>query len=326
MSGYLLRRLLGMAPTFLGIIALSFGMMHLAPGKPTDAITDLNIKISLQARERLVQLYGLDRPVHEQFFRWAARTLKGDFGQSFKDGRPVLEKVLERVPLTLTINGIAMLLVLAIAIPIGVAGAAREGSLIDHALTLFVFIGFALPGFWFALLALELFGVRLEWFPVSGLQSLGVEQLPWGERLLDCARHLAIPIGVMVFGGLAGISRYVRSQMLDQLSQDYVRTARAKGLSERAVLYRHALRNALLPLITIRGLSIPGLLGGSVILESIFALPGMGRLFFDAVSDRDYPVIMALLVLGAVLTLLGNFRADLCYAAADPRIRYGEER
>lgn len=324
MTGYLLRRLLGLVPTFLGIVALSFGVMHLAPGKPTDAITDLNVKISLQAKERLVQLYGLDRPVHEQFAGWAVRTLRGDFGRSFKDGRPVLEKVLERIPLTLVINVIAMLLVLAIAIPIGVAGAAREGSGLDHSLTLLVFIGFALPGFWTALMALDLFGVRLGWLPVSGLQSLGAERLPWGTRLADMARHLAIPIGVMVFGGLAGISRYVRSQMLEQLSQDYVRTARAKGLGPGAVLYRHALRNALLPLITILGLSIPGLLGGSVILESIFALPGMGRLFFDAVAGRDYPIVMALLVLGAVLTLLGNFLADVCYAVADPRIRYGQ--
>lgn len=323
MSGYLLRRLLGMLPTFLGIVALSFGMMHLAPGKPTDAITDLNIKISLQAKERLVQLYGLDKPLHVQFARWTARTLRGDFGRSFKDGRPVLEKVAERMPLTLTLNLLEMLLVLAIAIPIGVAGAAREGSPLDHGLTLFVFVGFALPSFWVALLALDLFGVRLGWLPVSGLMSLGAERLALGDRLLDLSKHLAIPVGVMVFGGLAGISRYVRSQMLEQLSQDYVRTARAKGLPPGAVLYGHALRNALLPLITILGLSIPGLLGGSVILESIFALPGMGRLFFDAVAGRDYPVVMALLVMGAVLTLLGNFLADVCYAVADPRIRYG---
>ena len=323
MTGYLLRRLLGLVPTFLGIIVMSFAVMHLAPGKPTDAITDLNIKISLQAKERLVQLYGLDQPVHKQFARWAVRTLKGDFGRSFKDGRPVAKVVAERIPLTLAINAAAMLLALLIAIPIGVAGAAREGSALDHGLTLFVFTGFALPSFWVALVALDFFGVRLGWLPVSGVHALGAERWGWAARLWDLKLHLAIPIGVMVFGSLAGVSRYVRSQMLEQMSQDYIRTARAKGLPPRDVLYKHALRNALLPLITILGLSIPGLLGGSVILESIFALPGMGRLFFDSVAGRDYPVIMALLVIGAVLTLLGNFIADICYAAADPRIRYG---
>lgn len=324
MGRYFFRRILSLAPTLLGILVVSFTVMHLAPGKPTDAMTDLNIKVSLQAKERLVKLYGLDKPLPEQFLRWSGRTLRGDFGRSFQDGRPVAEKISERIPITFGINIAAMFLILILAIPLAVVSAAREGSRIDHGLTLFVFIGFSLPSFWVALLVLEFFGVRLAWLPVSGINTFGADRwgaIPW---FLDRARHLILPIGVIVFGGLAGISRYVRSSMLEILSQDYIRTARAKGLSEKQVLYRHALRNALLPLITILGLSIPGLLGGSVILERIFAIPGIGRLYFDAVMGRDYPVVMGLLLLFALLTLLGNLLADLSYAVADPRIRYAK--
>lgn len=327
MAPYLVRRMLTLIPTFLGILAVSFAVMHLAPGKPTDLVTDLNVKVSLQAKERLIQLYGLDRPLPEQFLRWCSRALRGDFGRSFQDGRPVTQKILERIPITLAINTIGLLLVLALAIPLAVASAARPGGWLDQGFTLFVFIGFALPSFWIAMLCLDFFGVRLGWLPVSGLSSLGSDThspLGW---LLDRAAHLVLPIGVMTVGGLAGICRYVRSSMLEALAQDYIRTARAVGCPEKRILYHHALRNALLPLITILGLSIPGLLGGSVILEKIFAIPGMGRLFFDAAVSRDYPVVMGLLVLTAVLTLLGNLIADLAYAATDPRIRYaGAER
>ena len=326
MAPFLLRRLLSLIPIFLGITLISFSMMHLAPGKPTDLVTDLNIKLSLQAKEKLIVLYGLDRPIHRQYLSWAKRTLRGDFGRSFRDGRPVASKILERIPVTLSINGLTFLLAFGLALPLGIFSASREGSLVDHSFTLFVFLGFALPTFWVALLALDFFALRLGWLPVSGLFSLGADRLPPWEKCLDLIRHLILPVGVATFGELAGYSRYIRSSMLEVLRQDYIRTARAKGLSERVVLYRHALRNALLPMITILGLSIPGLIGGSVIFESIFAIPGMGRLFFDSVMSRDYPVIMGMLVLGAVLTLLGNLLADIAYAYADPRVRYGESR
>ena len=326
MGRYLLRRLIGLIPVFLGITLVSFFMMHLAPGKPTDTVTDLNVKISLQAKQQLIKLYGLDRPLHEQYLRWLRRTLRGDFGISFKDGQPVAKKILERVPITLTINALALLFILLLAIPLGISSAAHEGSWFDHAVTLFVFVGFALPTFWVALLALDFFGVRLGWLPVSGLNSLGADHFPFGRWLLDRSWHLLLPIGIAVFGDLAGNSRYTRSSMLEVLRQDYIRTARAEGLPERSVLYRHALRNALLPQITLLGLAVPGLIGGSVIFESIFAIPGMGRLFFDSVMSRDYPVIMGMLVLGAILTWLGNRLADIAYALADPRIRYGVGR
>ncbi|PIQ82387.1 MAG: diguanylate cyclase [Candidatus Omnitrophica bacterium CG11_big_fil_rev_8_21_14_0_20_64_10] len=323
MGPFLLRRLAALIPTFFGITLISFAVLHLAPGQPVGTMTDLNVKVSMEARQRRIAEFHLDQPLHKQYGLWLKKTLIGDFGDSWNDGRPVLEKIGEAIPITVGINLLALAGILGLGIPIGLFGAARENSGWDHLLTGGVLIGFALPTFWIALLALDFFGVRLGWVPVSGLNSLEADRFGflafWGDRL----HHLLLPVGVTIFGGLAGISRYVRSQAAQTLRQDYIRTARAKGLPESRVLFRHAFRNALLPLITILGLSIPGLIGGSVILETIFAIPGMGRLFFDAVFMRDQPVVMGILILGAILTLLGNLLADIAYAAADPRIRYG---
>jgi len=185
----------------------------------------------------------------------------------------------------------------------------------------FVFIGFAIPTFWLALLLMILFGVNLDWLPISGLRSMNYEYMPPLVAFVDLIKHLILPVTLAAFGGLAGLSRYMRSNMLEVIRQDYIVTARAKGLPERAVIYKHALRNALLPVITLLGLSVPGLIGGSVIFETIFGIPGMGQLFYMSVMSRDYPVVMGILVIGAVLTLLGNLLADVSYALADPRIR-----
>lgn len=324
MGRFLLKRSWSLLPTFLGITVVIFALMHLAPGKPTDVVTDLNVKVSLQAKEQLIKLYGLDRPLTVQYLSWVKRTVHGDFGRSFRDGHPVLQKIAERIPVTLLINGLALFFILLFAIPLGVMSASREGSLFDQSVTTLVLIGFSVPSFWMALVFLDLFGVRLGWVPVSGLYSLGIDRLPLAMRLMNMGWHLLLPIGIIVIGDLAGMTRYTRASMLNVLRQDYIRTARAKGLPEKTVLYRHALRNALLPLITVLGLSLPGLIGGSVILESIFAIPGMGRLLFDSVMARDYPVIMGILVLGSLLTLLGNLLADAAYCVADPRIRTPE--
>ncbi|MCF8099433.1 MAG: ABC transporter permease, partial [Desulfarculaceae bacterium] len=212
-------------------------------------------------------------------------------------------------------------LVLVIAVPIGVYSATHRGSIFDQATTVFVFLGFATPTFWLALLCMILFGVVLGWLPISGIKSLNHDQLSWAGQLLDYARHLALPVLLSAFTSLAGMSRYMRGNMLEVIRQDYVTTARAKGLPERLVIYSHALRNAMMPVITILGLSVPALIGGSVIFESIFAIPGMGKLFYDSVMARDYPVVMGGLVIGAVLTLVGNLLADLGYALVDPRVR-----
>jgi peptide/nickel transport system permease protein len=291
-------------------------------GGPIGAVTDLNPKATAESRARLQAYYGLDQPLHVQYGRWLARMATLDFGDSFSpDGRPVSEKIRERIPITLTIDVLSMALIFLVAIPVGVYSAVRKGSLFDRISTVAVFTGFAIPTFWLALLLMILFGVKLGWLPISGISSLDYDSLGVAGKLADRAHHLVLPVLLAAFGGLAGMSRYMRSNMLEVIRQDYVATARAKGLPEGKVVFRHAMRNALLPVITILGLSVPDLLGGSVIFETIFAIPGMGQLFYQGVMSRDYPLIMGILTIGAFLTLLGNLLADVGYALADPRIR-----
>jgi len=321
MTGYLLRRLLALIPVLLWITLISFGIMHLAPGKPTDAAMQMNPKVSLEVRQRMEKVYGLDQPLHIQYGRWVGRIARLDFGRSFLDDRPVTQKIMERLPITLIINVCSLLLILGIAIPLGVRAAVQPGGLFDRFTTVFVFVGYSMPSFWLALLCMAFFGVTLRWLPISGVHALDYESFGLIRRWLDTAWHLVLPVGITAFVSLAGMSRYMRSTMVEVLRQDYIRTARAKGLPERRVLFHHGLRNALLPLITILGLSLPDLIGGSVIAETIFSIPGMGRLFYEAVMARDYPLVMALVTIGAILTMLGNLLADLAYAYADPRIR-----
>lgn len=321
---YLLKRLSFMLPMLLGITLVSFTVIHLAPGTPMDMATTLNPKASLEAQKRLRELYGLDKPLLTQYWDWLKRLAVLDFGLSFSpDRRPVWDKIKERIGVTVGINLLAMLIILSVAIPIGVIAASRPHSWFDRGTTLFVFFGFAMPTFWLALLLMMFFGVYLDWLPISGLTSLNFRQFSFWQKAQDLAAHLTLPVLVSAFGGLAGMSRYMRGNMLEVIRQDFIITARAKGLPERTVIFKHALRNALLPVITILGLSVPGLIGGSVIFESIFAIPGMGQLFYGAVMARDYPLVMGELVIGAVLTLMGNLLADVGYALVDPRIRAG---
>jgi len=321
---YILKRLGLMVPMLLGITLISFTVIHLAPGTPTDMQTTLNPKASLEAQKRLRELYGLDKPLMVQYGDWLTRLVHLDFGRSFSpDRRPVWDKIKERIGITLSLNLLSLIIILAVSIPIGVIAAYRAHSWFDQATTLFVFFGFAMPTFWLALLLIMFFGVHLDWLPISGLTSLNFRQFTFWQKVQDLGAHVTLPVLVAAFGGLAGMSRYMRANMLEVIRQDYITTARAKGLPERVVIFKHALRNALLPVITILGLSVPGLIGGSVIFESIFAIPGMGQLFYGAVMARDYPLVMGELVIGAVLTLLGNMLADVGYALVDPRIRAG---
>jgi peptide/nickel transport system permease protein len=306
--------------TLLGITVLTFGIMHLAPGEPTVVQSEMNPRVSAQAREQLRKLYGLDQPLWKQYGQWLGRMATFDFGTSFTDGRPVTESIVEKIPITLAINFLSLVLIVAVAVPIGIYAAVHHHSWFDKATTVFVFLGFAMPTFWLALLLMLLFGVALGWLPISGYQTLGI-QMSFGERLVDWSRHLLLPVFVSAFGGLAGFSRYVRSSMLEVTLQDYIRTARAKGLDEQTIVYKHAFRNALIPIVTLLGLSVPGLIGGSVIFETIYAIPGMGQLFYQAVTARDYPVVMGITVIGALLTLLGNFAADLSYALVNPKVK-----
>jgi peptide/nickel transport system permease protein len=314
-----------MVPMLLGITIISFAVMKIAPGDPISLVTDLNPNVNEEAVKRMRAHYGLDQPWYVQYGKWLKNMAMLDFGRSFApDNRPVIDKVLERIPITLLINVLSMVLILAVAIPIGVMSAVWQDSIFDKSTTVFVFLGFAIPTFWLALLLMILFGVQLDLLPISGFRSLDYASLSPVDQVLDVMKHLILPVFVSAFGGLAGMSRYMRSNMLEVIRQDYITTARAKGLDERTVIFKHALRNALLPVITLLGLSVPGLIGGSVIFETVFAIPGMGQLFYQSVMMRDYPTIMGILVIGACLTLLGNLLADVGYGMADPRIRVAD--
>ncbi len=322
MISYVARRLLMMIPLVLGITVLTFLVMQLAPGRPTDVLTDLNVKMSSEAKQKLIQIYGLDQPWHIQYWHWVKRVAKLDFGTSFKDDRPVIHKIAERLPATLLLNFLSLGFIFIFALAIGIYSAVHQNSVFDRLSTLFVYIGFSAPTFWIALLLMILFGLKLGLLPISGLRSLNFDELNTVQKILDLAKHLTLPVLVTAMTSLASLSRYSRSAMLEVIRQDYIRTARAKGLDEQTVIFKHAFRNALIPIITLMGLMLPDLIGGGFIFETIFAYPGMGRLGYDAIMARDYPMLMGIGTIVAFLTLIGNLLADVFYALADPRIRY----
>ncbi|HYB21941.1 MAG TPA: ABC transporter permease [Thermodesulfobacteriota bacterium] len=318
MSSFVLRRLGQMFVTLVGISIISWVVITQAPGSPI-ALT-LDPKVSPKIIEQMMKNYDLDKPVYQQYYLWLKKLFTGRL-YSFKDGRPVLEKIRERIGNTLLLNLVATLIIFSLAIPLGVFSARRQYSFMDHLGTFGAYLGISTPGFWIAyLLILET--VRLFGYPVLGMRSFVTEGFTTAQLVMDRIWHLTLPSVILAIQGIAGISRYTRSSMLEVIRQDYIRTARAKGLPRDTVYYMHALRNALLPIITIFGFLIPDLIGGSIIIETVFAWPGIGRLSFQAVLARDYPVVMTILTISAVLTLLGNFIADILYGIADPRIRY----
>jgi peptide/nickel transport system permease protein len=336
MLKYLIKRVLWMIPLLIGISLVSFFIMHLAPGDITNNEASFNPKASEESRQKLRELYNLDKPVIVQYGLWLKRMGTLDFGNSFashqkpvfwqtkdKDGNITKGMIQEALPITLMINILGLIITLSLAIPLGIMAARKYNQWQDKSITLFNFIGFSIPGFWLSLLLMYWLGVVNNWLPISGLHSINYDSFDTWDKVKDSLSHLFLPVLIPSITGLAGITLFVKNGMLDVFHQDYITTARAKGLSEHKVVYTHALRNALLPLITIVGLSIPGLIGGSVIAETIFAIPGMGKLFFDAVMMRDFPVIMGILTIGSALTLIGNLIADIAYAWADPRVRRG---
>jgi peptide/nickel transport system permease protein len=321
MTHFVLRRLLLSIPILFGITLITFAIVHLTPGGFTAVQMEMNPTVSPDSIARLRELYGLDRPWPEQYAHWVGRLAQLDFGRSFVDQRPVLDKIADRLPATLLLSGLSMLAIFLLAIPLGVFSAMHPNTRTDHSITIITFIGYSIPTFWLALLCMLFFGVVLNWLPISGLRSVNHEFLGPMGKLWDYTSHLILPVFISAFGGVASISRYTRGNMLEVVRQDYIRTALAKGLPPQRVYYVHALRNAMLPILTILGLSLPGLIGGSFIFETIFAWPGMGRLAYESALSFDYPTIMGIAVIGAILTLLGNLLADLLYAWADPRIR-----
>jgi peptide/nickel transport system permease protein len=282
----------------------------------------MDTRISPDSINKLKALYGLDQPVHVQYVKWLSRFVRLDFGESFIDNRPVLDKVMERLPATLLLNITAMIIIFFFGILIGVTSALKRNSFYDKTMTFLTFIGYSMPAFWLALILMLVFGVNLGWFPISGITSVNFTQMGVIDKIMDVVSHMVLPVFVTAFGGLAYISRYVKSSMVETLSQQYIKAAYAKGLPENRIVFKSALKNSLLPVITLLGLSLPGLIGGSFIFETIFAWPGMGRLAYESAISFDYPVIMGVVTVAAFLTLLGNLLADVAYAMVDPRIRY----
>ncbi len=321
MKRYIIKRLLLIVPMLIGISFILFIVMHLAPGDPASIRYGLNPEVSESARANFAKMYGLDEPVLRQYVSWMKRFLSFDFGRSFIDDRPVTDKILSRLPATLLLQVSSLLVIFLVAIPIGVLSAVKKGSAFDRVTTVVVFIGYAMPTFWLALLLILFFGFKLQWFPISGMSPWYTSYLDTAGRLKDLLWHLVLPVATTAFGGLAALSRYSRSSMIEVLNENYILTARAKGLPERRVIMVHALRNALLPIVTIMGLTLPALVSGSFIFETIFAWPGMGRLGYEAIMNYDYPVVMGVAVMATFLTLLGIFLSDVMYAVVDPRIR-----
>jgi peptide/nickel transport system permease protein len=339
MGEYLLKRFLLLIPTFLGITLICFLIVHKSPGDPAELMAGGGLRaaggagISTEKRGAVDQalaewraLYGLDKPLYVQYGVWLKNLARLDFGTSFKDRRSVWEKIAERLPVTLKLEFFSILLVYAVAIPLGIYSATHRDTFGDYATTLVAFVLFAVPVIWAATMALVFIcgGDFLYLFPPGGLTSIDYSsEWPLWEKIKDQTWHLFLPVVLLSYAGFAGLSRYMRSSMLEVLRQDYIQVARAKGLAERLVIYKHAVRNSLIPQVTILAELLPGLIGGSVIIETVFSIPGMGQLGFDAVLARDYPVVLALLTVSSLLTLFGILFSDILLAMVDPRIAFG---
>lgn len=330
MKAYLIRRFLLLIPTFLGISALSFAVIQLAPGNPV-SMRLMKMQgamgsdsVPQDVIEQTKALYGLDKPIPVQYALWLKRMVTFDFGTSYKDRRPVLEKIGEALPITLQINILSILIIYILSVPLGVFSAVKQGSFADSVTTLVLFLLYSLPSFWVAMLLMYFLGGgrHLDWFPIYGINSIGADQMTWGPWLWDRLWHLTLPTFCLTYAGFAYISRYARAGMIDVIRQDYIRTAKAYGFSNKVVIFKYAFRNSLIPIITLLGTLLPTLLGGSVIIEQIFSIPGMGRLGFEAILSRDYPLVMGILAISAMLTLVGLILSDILYAVTDPRIRF----
>ncbi len=329
MRDYIFKRLLLLIPTLFGITLITFFIIQLAPGNPVERKLQLDQGIQAEAItqqivEETKKLYGLDKPIYERYWIWVKQIATLDFGRSYKDHRPVINKIAERIPITLTLNIISIILIYLIAIPIGVYSAVAHGRFSERVSTFFLFILYSIPSFWMAMILIFFLGGGDYWdlFPVYGILSPDAENYPFFKKALNFLWHIVLPVFCLTYGGLAYLSRFQKGSLLEVLKEDFVRTATAKGLPRRTVLLKHALRNALIPIITILAGILPAMIGGSVIIESIFSIPGIGQLGFESVLSRDYPVIMAIATISAVLTLIGILIADLVYVLVDPRISF----
>jgi len=312
---YIIKRILQAIPLLIGVSIIGFSMMHLAPGGPL-AVYTLNPTITAQDIERIKIVFGLDQPVYIQYLKWAYGIFTGNWGNTFFGGRPVLDVILERIPATLLLMGSGMALAMVIGMCIGILGAVKRYSIFDYLATSGAMVALSFPTFWFGLMAIFIFSLKLGWLPSGGMYTLGGE-----ETILDLIRHLILPTMVLALVLVAQWSRYSRSSFLEVIHQDYIRTAKSKGLSPSRILFRHAFPNAVSPLIALAGVQLPWLFSGALITETIFSWPGMGRLFVDALTMKEYPILMGMVMITAMAVILGNLLADLINALIDPRIR-----
>lgn len=329
MRDYILKRLLLLVPTLIGITIITFLVIQLAPGSPVERKLQLEQGVKAEAitkdiMEQTKKLYGLDKPIYIRYWIWLKQIFTLDFGLSYKDHRPVINKIAERLPVTLTLNIISIFIVYIISIPLGVFSAVRQGSYSDRLTTFSLFALYSIPNFWLAMILIFFLGGGDFWdvFPVYGIISPGADQFPFFKKALNFLWHITLPVVCLTYADLAYLSRYQKGSLLEVLSEDFVRTARAKGLTESRVIFKHALRNSLIPIITIVASILPAMIGGSVIIESIFSIPGIGQLGFESILSRDYPVIMAIATITAFLTLLGILISDITYVFVDPRISF----
>ncbi len=325
MTAYIVRRLLWMIPLLVGVSVITFAMLKRIPGDPVTVMlleSRSSGRVITEAdRERLRKQYGLDKPAYLQYFDWLGEVLRGNLGTSIRMKQPVTEVIKQRLPNTIKLAGVSLVITLAIALPLGILSAVRQYSWLDYLLTAFNFVGISIPQFWLALMLLYLFAVKIQLLPVRGMSSPYVEPGFW-NHFVDSVTHYILPVASVTLASLAGYMRYQRAAMLEVIRQDYIRTARAKGLPEHVVILKHAWRNALIPIVTLLGYVLVILVEGSIVVEAIFSWPGMGLLAVDSLQQRDYPVVMAIVMLSAVLIMIGTLLSDILYAIVDPRVRY----
>lgn len=321
MRKYLVRRILQMIPLLLGVSVVAFVVMRLAPGDPVAIFINPEKASSPEMVELIRHQLGLDKPMYVQYLLWLKNVLHGDWGYSYVSQKPVMSDILVRLPNTLLLGGVALAITLLVSIPVGVFSAVRSYTAWDYAVTLFAFLGLSIPSFWFGLSLMQIFANHLHWLPSVGMHSIDIEPGDPGYYL-DVVKHMIMPAIVLSLSSMATLTRYQRSSVLEVIRQNYIQTARAKGLPERVVIYKHALKNAMVPVITMIGLLVPQFVGGSYITETVFGWPGIGRLGVNAIFQRDYAVVMGVTMLSALIIVVANLLTDVAYAVVNPRIRY----
>lgn len=321
MSRYFLKRILTMVPVFIGLSIIIFALINSAPGDPYSNIVEGQITISASDKEEALKAMGHYDPIYIKYSKWIGKILQGDMGTSIRYNEPVSDIIKRRILNTFLLSIVTLILTTLIAIPLGITSAVNTYSIKDKLLTIFAFVGISIPGFFIALVTIKIFAVDLRWFPISGISTMD-DDLVGIYKFFDIVKHMILPVISMTVIEVASLMRYTRSSMIDVFSENYIRTARAKGLSEKIVVYKHAFRNALIPIVTLLSMSLGYIFAGTILIETIFVWPGMGTLFYQSISNRDYPLVMGCAMIFSASILLANLLSDFVYCIVDPRIRF----